>query len=144
MYLIEEGLKLAKEFEGYSPIPYLCPGGFWTIGWGHRCQETTPGISVHEADEWLVWDLTIAMKATLRQCPELRSEAYRLVAITDFTFNLGEGRLKNSTLRRRINEGNWDAASYELSRWVYAGKPPIRMRGLKARREAEIELFNKI
>jgi lysozyme len=31
----------------------------------------------------------------------------RLAAIVDFTFNLGAGRLQTSTLRRRINQRDW-------------------------------------
>lgn len=42
----------------------------------------------------------------------------RLAAIVDFTFNLGAGRLQTSTLRRRINEGDWIAAQTEIRRWV--------------------------
>jgi hypothetical protein len=45
-----------------------------------------------------------------------------LAAIVDFTFNLGAGRLQTSTLPRRINERDWDAARTEIRRWVYGGR----------------------
>nr|NDG07649.1 lysozyme [Oxalobacteraceae bacterium] len=58
----------------------------------------------------------------------------RLAAIVDFTFNLGAGRLQTSTLRRRVNQRDWDAASYEPRRWVYGGGKVLS--GLVARRAA--------
>ena len=60
----------------------------------------------------------------------------RLSAIADFTFNLGAGRLQTSTLRRRLNQRDWEAAATELRRWVYCGGKVLP--GLVARREAEI------
>ena len=29
-----KGIALIKEFEGFSAIPYQCPAGIWTIGYG--------------------------------------------------------------------------------------------------------------
>ena len=56
----------------------------------------------------------------------------RLAAILDFTFNLGAGRLQTSTLRRRVNQRDWDGAVRELRRRVYGGGKVLR--GLVARR----------
>lgn len=80
-----------------------------------------------------------ALNATLRYCPVLATEPDgRLAAIVDFTFNLGAGRLQTSTLRRRVNQGDWPAAAGELARWIYgAGKV---LPGLVARRAAEAAL----
>ncbi len=33
--ITEAGLSLIKQFESFSPTPYLCPANYWTIGWGH-------------------------------------------------------------------------------------------------------------
>ncbi len=60
----------------------------------------------------------------------------RLVAIVDFTFNLGAGRLQTSTLRRRVNQRDWGAAGHELRRWVYGGGKMLP--GLVSRRETEV------
>jgi len=56
-----------------------------------------------------------------------------------FTFNLGAGRLQTSTLRRRVNQRDWDAAGKELRRWIYGGGKILP--GLVARREAEVMLL---
>ena len=142
---------LAKRFEGFerkakrgveiTAIPYICPAGFWTIGYGHFCDPKHPPITEAEAEAYLARDLQTALAATLRYCPVLATEPEsRIAAIVDFTFNLGAGRLQTSTLRRRINQRDWGAAATELRRWVYGGGKVLP--GLFARREAEISLLD--
>lgn len=143
-------INLAKRFEGFerkakcgteiTAIPYVCPAGFWTIGYGHLCDSKHPPISEAEAEVYLARDLQSALVATLRYCPVLATEPEgRLAAIVDFTFNLGAGRLQTSTLRRRINQREWGAAEQELRRWIYGGGRVLP--GLVARRDAEVALL---
>ena len=139
-------IELAKRFEGFHRVPkadpgrahpYICPAGYWTIGYGHLCEPTHPPITEAEAEVYLARDLQTALAATLRYCPVLAAEPEgRLSAIVDFTFNLGAGRLQTSTLRRRINQREWFAAAKELQRWVYGGGRVLS--GLVVRREAEV------
>ena len=146
----QAAIDLAKRFEGFHRVPradpgrahpYVCPAGYWTIGYGHLCDPKHPPITEAEAESYLAVDLMTALNATLRYCPVLATEAEgRLAAIVDFTFNLGAGRLQNSTLRRRINQRDWIAASQELRRWVYGGGRLLP--GLFARREAEVHLLS--
>lgn len=111
-----------------------------TIGYGHLCAPDHPPITQEEAEAYLAQDLVIALNATLRYCPVLATEPEgRLAAIVDFTFNLGAGRLQSSTLRRRVNQRDWQSAAHELRRWVYGGGKVLP--GLKARREAEVLLM---
>jgi lysozyme len=127
----QAAIELAKRFEGFRRVPkydperahpYLCPAGYWTIGYGRLCDGSHPPITEEEAAVYLAEDLRLALNATLRYCPVLGTEPDgRLAAIVDFTFNLGAGRLQMSTLRRRINQRDWQAAATELRRWVYGG-----------------------
>ena len=143
-------IELAKRFEGFerkvkrgietSAVPYICPAGFWTIGYGHLCDPKHPPITEAEAEVYLARDLQTALTATLRYCPVLATEPEgRLAAIVDFTFNLGAGRIQTSTLRRRINQRDWAAAATELRRWVYGGGKVLPV--LVTRREAEVALL---
>ena len=142
----QAAVMLAKRFEGFHRVPkndpgraypYVCPAGFWTVGFGHLCEPDHPQITEAEAEAYLAADLMIALTATLRYCPVLATEPEsRLAAIVDFTFNLGAGRLQTSTLRRRINQQVWSGAVKELRRWVYGGGRVLQ--GLVMRRQAEI------
>ena len=146
----QAAIDLAKRFEGFerkvkrgieiTAVPYICPAGFWTIGYGHLCDPKHPPITEAEAEVFLARDLQTALAATLRFCPVLATEPEgRLAAIVDFTFNLGAGRLQTSTLRRRVNQREWAAAAKELHRWVYGGGKVLP--GLVKRRMAEVALF---
>ncbi len=127
---------LAKTFEGFSRIPYLCPAGFWTIGYGHLCSKNHPTITEEQGEMYLKDDLTKAYNSTIRLCPVLLFDnENKLGAIVDFTFNLGAGRLQQSTLRRMINQKRWVEAYYQLQRWVYGGGN--KLPGLVKRRKAE-------
>ncbi len=139
-------IELVKRFEGFHRVPkvdpgrahpYICPAGYWTIGYGHLCDPKHQPITEAEAETYLAIDLTTALSATLRYCPVLASESERrLAAIVDFTFNLGAGRLQTSTLRRQVNQRDWRSVAQELRRWVYGGGKVLP--GLVIRREAEI------
>ena len=146
----KSAIELAKRFEGFerkakrgteiTAIPYTCPAGFWTIGYGHLCDPKHPPITEDEGEVYLVRDLRSALAATLRYCPVLANEPEgRLAAIVDFTFNLGAGRLQTSTLRRRINQRDWSSAAQELRRWVYGGGKLLP--GLVTRRLTEVALL---
>jgi lysozyme len=145
----QAAIDLAKRFEGFHRVPkndpgrahpYVCPAGYWTIGYGHLCDPKHPPITEAEAEVYLARDLQTALAATMRYCPALATEHEgRLAAIVDFTFNLGAGRLQTSTLRRRINQRDWAAAAHELRRWVRGASKILP--GLVSRREAEAVLL---
>lgn len=137
--------RLARRWEGLRLHAYKCPAGIWTIGYGHTGPEVVEGLvwTIPQAEEALQADMAKALSGALRQCPRLSNgpkdrQAGRLGAIADFVFNLGEGRLKASTLRRKINNDEWDAVPGELRKWVWGGGR--KLPGLILRREAEIAL----
>lgn len=137
---------LARRFEGLYLVPYLCPAGVPTIGYGATYYQDgravtlrDPAITREQAEELLLWMVrTVYLPAVRRLCPAV-NDPNRLAALIDFTFNLGAGNLKASTLRKRVNAGRWADVPTELRKWVMAaGK---RLRGLVLRREAEIAVL---
>ena len=145
----QAAIVLAKRFEGFCRVPkndpgraypYICPAGYWTIGYGHLCDPKHPPITQAEGEVYLKRDLQTALAGTLRYCPVLATEPEgRLTAIVDFTFNLGVGRLQTSTLRLKINQREWSSAALELRRWVFAAGKVLP--GLVQRRNAEAALL---
>lgn len=146
-----EVVELCKRFEGLHKIatlqpivtvrPYICPAGYWTIGYGHVVPNREhPPITEPEAEDLLERDLAKFTAGALRLCPVLAGEpAARRAAIIDFAFNLGLGRLQTSTLRRRVLERDWPGAAEQLRRWVYGGGRVLP--GLVARREVEAAML---
>lgn len=143
---IEVAAALARRFEGCYLRPYLCPAGVPTTGYGATYYETgervtlrDPAITRERADALLVWMVrTRYLPAVARLCPGVDSPE-RLAALIDFAFNLGNGALSASTLRRRVNVGQWGDVPAELRKWNKAGGRTLR--GLTARREAEVTLI---
>ena len=136
---------LARRFEGLYLRPYLCPAGVPTIGYGatyyedgQRVRLTDPPITRERAEQLLEWMVrTVYLPSVAQLCPGA-DEPGRVAALIDFTFNLGAGQLRASTLRRKVNAGDWEAVPAELRKWVRGGGRVLR--GLVLRREAEIRL----
>jgi len=134
--------KLIKIFEDLRLTPYSCPARKLTIGYGHVIRESEKAryaeISPAEARELLLKDIDTARYAiySLTRVPlSLEQEA----ALISFVFNCGSGAYQASTLRQKLNRGEYLWAADEFLRWVYCGS--IRLAGLVRRREAERGLF---
>ena len=150
---LEIAAELCRRFEGFKSKPYLCPAGVPTIGYGstfysdgRKVTLQDAPLSEPEARALLMTELLHkCAPGTIRQCPILLTLALKendwrkLNAIVDFTYNLGVGRLQTSTLRRKINEQDWDAAKEELMKWVRGGGKVLP--GLVKRRTAECALL---
>lgn len=144
---LELATTLCKEFEGFRSKSYLCPAGVETIGYGstrypdgRKVKLDDPPITRNEAEEILRWQLEREfLPGVLRACPSLISHPQALNAVVDFAYNLGVGRLQTSTLRRRINQGDWQGAREQLMRWVRGGGRVLP--GLVRRRKAEAVLL---
>ena len=143
---VQVAAALARRFEGLRLSPYLCSAGVPTIGFGATYYEDgtsvtlrDPPISKERADALLLWMVRrVYLPAVMKLCPAV-DKPQRIAALIDFTFNLGVGRLKGSTLRRKVNAGDWEAVPAELRKWVLgSGK---KLRGLVIRREADIALI---
>lgn len=125
--------------EGLSLEAYEDCAGVPTIGYGHT-KDVRMGdrISKYWAKELLKADV----REVEQQVMELNvaHTQGQFDALVSFTFNLGIGRLKNSTLLKVIREGgSMSAIKKEFKRWVYAGGK--KLRGLERRREWEAKRF---
>lgn len=136
------------EFEGLYLSPYLCPAGVWTIGLGttrypdgRPVSPRDPRITKDQA--WVIAKhqmINDYMTKAVELCPGQLTTAGRLAAVSDFCYNLGVGAFQSSTLRRKINQDDWDAVPAQFARWNKAGGRVLR--GLVRRRAMEIAILS--
>ena len=140
------GVEIIKRFEGFSAVPYLCPAGYLTIGYGHviRGAESrsygSAALSEGQADSLLRQDIEEAEQAVMRLIAVALTDG-QFDALVSFTFNLGAGALQRSTLRRKINREEYESAAEEFYRWIWAGGK--KLPGLMARRAAEARRYRE-
>ncbi|PNU04618.1 lysozyme [Novosphingobium guangzhouense] len=140
MKLSKTGLDLIKHFEGLRLNTYRCQAGVLTIGYGHTGSDVKSGMKITEAqaDAYLVADVAKFERAVadMVKVPLTQSQFDALVS---FTFNLGAGKVKSSTLIRKVNAGDFAEAAAEFAKWRLAGGKVSN--GLVTRRAAEAKLF---
>ena len=134
---------LIKEFEGLRLHAYQDSAGVWTIGWCHTGDvKRGQSITIHQAEALLALDIGIAAAAVNRHVEAPLSQNM-FDALVSFTFNLGEKRLAQSTLLKKLNMRDYAAAAREFAKWVKAtiGGKKVTLPGLVRRRAAECALF---
>ena len=135
-----KGIELIKQFEGFKAEPYMCAGGYLTIGYGHKLlpSDRCNILTEEKAEILLKKDLVRFERAVIKYITEPLGED-QFDALISFTYNLGAAALQRSTLRQKINYGEFEDAAKEFNRWVYAGGR--RLAGLVRRRKIESQLF---
>ena len=134
-----KGIDLIKEFEGLRLKAYKCPGGVWTIGYGHTAG-VKPGMVISEAqaEEYLKADL-IAFERYLNGLG-LALNQNQFDALISFIYNVGTGNFTNSTLLLKVRANPQDNSIMdEFLRWVYSKGRVLP--GLQRRRLAEMKLY---
>lgn len=132
--------------DGDKRTPLLEPQqdfiGKWTLGYGSiydaddkLVTAQTPAITHDQAEALLQRDAARAQTNAIRLCAPAHLDWRWQVALGDFVFNMGAGRLMGSTLRACIRRGDFGQATLELDKWIYAGGQ--KARGLVIRRRME-------
>ena len=134
-----KGIALIKEFEGLRLKAYKCPGGVWTIGYGHTAGvKSGMVITEAQAEEYLKADL-IAFERYLNGLG-LALNQNQFDALVSFIYNVGTGNFSNSTLLRKVRANPQDNSIMdEFLRWVYSKGRVLP--GLQRRRLAEMKLY---
>lgn len=134
---------LLVRFEGVRTHAYLCPAHVWTNGLGHT-RGVRPGdvITREQAFALADQDSLDALVWAIKLSPRLAAAGdQRLAAIADFIFNLGPTAYRASTLRKKVDAGDWPAAQRELKKWIWGGGR--KLPGLVRRRDAEAQLVRQ-
>ena len=134
-----EGLSLIKKFEGCRLKAYYCSGGVLTIGYGHTGGvKETDTITQEEADKLLKGDI-LKFEQYVEDNVMVELDQSQFDALVAWTFNLGPGNLRESTMLKKLNNGEYESVPFEMRRWNKAGGKTLD--GLIRRREAESLLF---
>jgi len=141
----QTGIDLIHSFETLRLKAYPDPGSKdgepITCGWGSTGPDITLATVWTEeyADKRFADGLSKAEQAVslLVKVPLNQNQFDALVS---FTYNLGIGNLKSSTLLKMLNEGYYTNAGLQLLRWDKNDSKV--MAGLTRRRKAELKLFS--
>lgn len=165
MKLSKAGANLMHQYEGCMSRPYLCPAHIWTIGYGHVLyqeqiklpmvnkegeskmirrqyplkQEDNRVWSKEEIEKLFADDVSSFERGVLRLAPTLAGHQGAFDACVSFAFNAGLGNFQRSTIRMKINRGEWKEAAEAFMQWTKGGGKELP--GLVKRRKAEVALF---
>jgi lysozyme len=165
MKISEKGEHLMHFFEGYRNKPYRCSAAIWTVGWGHAMyadQLNLPNVRKEgytglirsdyqlKGEDNRVWskdelvnlfkvDIDTFERGVLRLSPTLASHQSKFDAVVSFAYNAGLGNYQRSTIRMKVNRGDWEGAAEAFMSWTKAGGKEVS--GLVKRRKAEVALF---
>lgn len=135
----DNGYDIIKHFEGFEAKAYQCSAGVWTIGWGHtKDVKPTDVISKAKGETLLREDVKFAEDEINKH--NLNINQNQFDALVSFTFNIGIGNFRRSTLLRKAKVNpNDKTIRDEFARWKYAGKQELA--GLRIRRKMEADLY---
>lgn len=146
MHVSPSGVDLICNFEGLELEAYDDGVGVWTIGFGTT--KYPNGIRVKKGDTCTLDQARVYMQHDLKVFERAVRESIlvplnqnQFDALVSLAYNIGTNAFKNSTLVKRLNEGNYKAAANQFDVWVNAGGK--RMEGLVKRRAREKALFLK-
>ena len=139
------GLDLIKQFESFRAAPYLCSAGVPTIGYGTTVYPN--GIKVKLSDQKITQQLAEnflqhhvnAIEKDILSLIKVPLKQNQFDALVSFSYNVGFGAFRDSTLLKLLNAGDIDGTSKQFERWNKAGGKVSN--GLTRRRNAEKALF---
>ena len=138
MKISDKCVALVKRFEGFEAKAYKCPAGVWTIGYGHT-EGVNPGDVITETKAAILLKEELNLFASKVEKLLAKATQGQFDALVSFSYNLGVNNLRNSTLLKLHNAGNYGAAKLEFNKWNRAAGKVLE--GLVKRRAAEAELY---
>lgn len=141
----DDCLTLIKSSEGFSAEPYLCPAGKPTKGFGSCFNEDGTPVTMQddpvtedEAEDLLRATL-VKYEDAVNEMVEVDLTQGQFDALVDFSYNIGSGALRKSTLLKLLNDGDYEGAGLEFCKWVKGGGRTLP--GLVKRRTVEYALW---
>ena len=144
MKISQKGINFIKSHEALRLKAYQDSKGVWTIGWGHTKGVKPGDVITREQAEQFIRDDLAWVERTLnadlvigRDKPLVTQNEFD--ALCSLVFNIGSNAYLDSTVRRKIKQGDKMAAARAFKMWVYSEHKFIQ--GLANRRADEVRLF---
>ena len=135
----QEGISLIKSFEGCELTAYRCSANVPTIGFGHTAGVSDGDTCTQEEAETMLAEDLEEFEDYVKNYVESELQQNEFDALVAWTYNLGPANLKESTMLKELNSGNFEEVPRQKKRWNRAGGEVHD--GLIRRREAESRLF---
>jgi len=135
----QEGISLIKSFEGCELSAYRCSADVPTIGYGHTAGVSDGDTCTQEEAETMLAEDLEEFEDYVKNYVESELQQNEFDALVAWTYNLGPANLKESTMLKELNSGNFEEVPRQMKRWNRAGGEVLD--GLIRRREAESRLF---
>jgi lysozyme len=155
MKMSDKGLSLLAQWEGFRRAAYSDVAEYKTIGVGHLLlpEELESGIIYINGEpcEWregltdddvmaLLFQDIVPREDVVNESVIVPLEQCQFDALVSFTFNVGDGAFRKSTLLKVLNEGHSASVPGQFMRWNKAGGRVVA--GLDKRRRNEVRLWN--
>ena len=140
MHISDEGFDLIKHFEGCELEAYKCAAGVWTIGYGHTKDVQEGDVWNKEKAEFMLWrELEDEYEVYVNDLVTVPINQSQFDALVSWVYNLGPANLKNSTMLKKLNAGEYEEVPGQMKKWNKANGKVLE--GLIRRRAAESLLF---
>jgi lysozyme len=140
-----KGLDLITRWEGLKLTKYICPAGKPTIGVGHVILpgEGIPDTITRDFAMQLLQKDVERFERAVNQLITVDLNQNQFDALVSFTFNVGEGGLKNTGVSKAVNEKRFSDVPAALRMWnkIRVNGVSQENKGLTNRRISEAELF---
>jgi lysozyme len=135
----QAGIDAIKDYEGVRLKAYDDGVGVWTIGVGHtKGVHRGDVVTMDQVDEFLRADLEDAEDAVNNNVKVPLTQG-QFDSLVSWTFNLGGGALRSSTMLKLLNQKKYQEAADQMLLWSKAGGRVLP--GLVKRRAAERAMF---
>lgn len=141
----EDGYQLIRNFEGYMPFPYKDIAGIETVGYGYVLR---PGDKFQypllplDADA-LLKKTMVTYERDINRAVAVSLRQHQFDAVASFSYNVGTGALRSSTLLKRINAGRHPEVPDCFLMWNKARIDGVLqpVKGLTVRRKEEANKY---
>ena len=144
-HVSDEMTQKIKKFEGYMSKAYADAKGVWTIGYGNTFYAdgtpVKPGDTITKSEAEKLFSEVLNQFATdVADAVRVEINKCQFDALVSFTYNVGIGNLKRSTLLKKVNADPEDETIRgEFNKWIKSGGKTLT--GLVKRRKEEADYY---